>query len=73
MGTILFQNVTGKSDQSIMYVCRFSNKVKHNYNTIEKNIIVMVVVLHKFTHYLLDNKFIFYVSHMTLVYSVNQS
>ncbi len=32
----------------------------------------MVLVLHKFTHYLLGNKFVFYVDHMALVYLVNK-
>ncbi len=30
----------------------------------------MVFVLHKFKHYLLGNKFVFYVDHMALVYLV---
>ncbi len=32
----------------------------------------MVFVLHKFRHYLLGNKFVFYVDHMVLVYLVNK-
>jgi len=32
----------------------------------------MFFVLHKFRHYLLGNKFVFYVDHMTLVYLVNK-
>jgi hypothetical protein len=32
----------------------------------------MVFVLHKFRHYLLGNKFVFYVNHMALVYLVNK-
>ncbi len=32
----------------------------------------MVLVLHKFTHYLLGNKFVFYVYHMAQVYLVNK-
>ncbi len=32
----------------------------------------MVFALHKFKHYLLGNKFIFYVDHMALVYLVNK-
>ncbi len=32
----------------------------------------MVFVLHKFIHYLLGNKFVFYVDHMALVYLVNK-
>jgi hypothetical protein len=33
----------------------------------------MVVTLHKFRHYLLGNKFVFYVNHMALVYLVNKT
>ncbi len=32
----------------------------------------MVFSLHKFKHYLLGNKFVFYVNHMALVYLVNK-
>jgi len=32
----------------------------------------MVFSLHKFKHYLLGNKFVFYVDHMAMVYLVNK-
>jgi len=32
----------------------------------------MVFALHKFKHYLLGNKFVFYVDHMALIYLVNK-
>jgi hypothetical protein len=32
----------------------------------------MFFALHKFRHYLLNNKFVFYVDHMALIYSVNK-
>jgi hypothetical protein len=32
----------------------------------------MVFALHKFKHYLLGNKFVFYVGHMALVYLVKK-
>ncbi len=32
----------------------------------------MVCVLHKFRHFLLGNKFVFYVNHMALIYMVNK-
>jgi hypothetical protein len=32
----------------------------------------MVYALHKFKHFLLGNKFVFYVDHMSLVYLVNK-
>ncbi len=48
------------------------NKTKHNYNTTEKEDLTMVFALHKFRHYLLGNKFVFYVDHMALVYLVHK-
>jgi hypothetical protein len=32
----------------------------------------MVFALHKFKHYLLGNKFFFYVDHMAFIYLVNK-
>jgi len=46
--------------------------MEKNYNTIKKEALTMVFSLHKFKHYLLGNKFVFYVDHMTLVYLVNK-
>ncbi len=73
MGATVAQNVTWKKYQPIMYVSRLLNRVKHDYNTIKEQALIMVFVLHKFRHYLLGNKFVFYVNHMALVYLVNKS
>jgi hypothetical protein len=59
MGAMLSQNITGKSDQPIMYASRLLNKAKHNYSTTKRKALVMVFVLHNFRHYLLGNKFFF--------------
>ncbi len=72
VGAMLSQNVTGKSDQPIVYASRLLNKIEQNYNTIEREALIMVFCLHKFIHYLLGNKFVFYVDHMALVYLVNK-
>ncbi len=72
MGAILFQNVTKKNDQPIVYAFKLLNKTKQNYYTIERKALIMVFVLHKFRHYLLGIKFFFYVDHMALVYLVNK-
>ncbi len=32
----------------------------------------MVYVMHKFKHYLLSNRFVFYVDHMALIYLINK-
>ncbi len=55
-----------------MYVFTLLNIVEQNYSTIEKEALGMVFSLHKFRHYLLGNKFVFYVDHMALVYLVNK-
>jgi hypothetical protein len=72
MGAMLSQNVIGKSDQPIAYAYRLLNKAKHNYNTRHTKVLTMVFSLHKFKHYLLGNKFVFYVDHMAMVYLVNK-
>jgi hypothetical protein len=72
IGAMLSQNVIGKSDQPIVYASRFLNKAKHNYNIIKREALAMAFTLHKLKHYLLGNKFAFYVDHMTLVYLVNK-
>jgi len=72
MGTVLSQNVTRKSDQLIMYTFGLLNRAKQNYSTTKKKTLVMVFALHKFKHYFLGNKFVFYVNHMTLVYLINK-
>ncbi len=40
--------------------------------TIERETLAIVYVLHKFRHYLLGNKFMFYVDHMVLLYMVRK-
>ncbi len=68
----MFQNEIGKIDQLVVYASRLLNRVEQNDNTTKREALAMVFVLHKFRHYLLGNKFIFYVDHMALVYLVNK-
>jgi len=72
MGATFFQNVTRKIDQLIVYASRLLNRMEQNYNTTKRKVLTMVFSLHKFRHYLLGNKFVFYVDHMALVYLVNK-
>ncbi len=72
VGTMLAYNPTSKYDQLVVYVFKLLNKVEHNYITIERKALVMVYALHKFRHFLLGNKFVFYVDHMVLVYLVSK-
>jgi hypothetical protein len=73
VGVMLAQNLIGKHDQPIVYTFKLLNIVKENYNTTEHEALVMVFALHKFKHYLLGNKFMFYVDHMARIYLMNQS
>jgi len=61
MGAMLFQNIIGKNDQPTIYASRLLKKVEQNYSTIERKALAMVFSLHKFRHYLLNNKFLFYI------------
>ncbi len=56
-----------------MYTSKLFNKVEQNYTTIEREALAMVYALHKFKHFLLGNKFVFYVDHKVMVYLVNKS
>jgi hypothetical protein len=55
-----------------MYASRLLNSTKRNYTTTKKEALAMVYALHKCTHYLLSNQFVFYVDHMAFVYLVNK-
>jgi hypothetical protein len=68
---MLAQNPIGKCDKLITYAFRLLNNVKKN-NTTKREALTMVYALHKFKHYLLGNKFIFYVDHMALLYLVKK-
>jgi hypothetical protein len=48
------------------------NNAKKNYTTTEREALSMVYTLHKYHHYLLSNKFVFYVDHMALLYLVKK-
>jgi hypothetical protein len=55
-----------------MYSSKLFNSAKKNYTTIERKALAKVYALHKFRHYMLGNKFTFYVDHMALMYLVNK-
>ncbi len=69
---MLFQNFIGKSDQLMVYVFKLLNRTKQNYSTTQRKALAMIFALHKFKHYFLGNKFVFYVRLMALVYLVNK-
>jgi hypothetical protein len=51
----------------ISYASHVFNNVEKNYIAIEKEALALVYALHKFMHYLLGNRFIFYIDHMTFL------
>jgi hypothetical protein len=69
---MLSQNFIEKCDQLITSTSKLFNNAKWNYTTIEREAITMAYDLHKFHHYLLGNKFIFYVDHMELLYLIQK-
>ncbi len=71
LGFMMSQNLTRKSDKPMVYAFKLLNITKQNYCTIERTL-VKKFALHKFKHYLLGNKFGFYVNHMASVYLVNK-
>jgi hypothetical protein len=73
VGAMLSHNLIGKSDQLVVYAYRLLNIIEHNYNTRNRKALAMVFPLHKCKHYLLGNKFVFYVDHIALIYLVNKS
>jgi hypothetical protein len=72
IAVMLVDNPIGKYDQFIVYASRLLNKAKQNYITTKRKALTMVYALHKFKHFLLGNRFVFYVNHMALVYLVNK-
>jgi len=72
VGVMLAQNPTGKYDQPIVYASKLFDKAEQNYTTIEKEVLTMVYVLHKFKHFLLGNNFFLNVDHMVIMYLVNK-
>jgi hypothetical protein len=69
---ILVQSPIGKCNQPISYASQFLNSIKCDFTTTEKEALAMVYALNKYHHYLLDDKFVFYVDHMALVHLVNK-
>jgi hypothetical protein len=55
-----------------MYSSRLFNFDERNYTTTHKEALTMVYALQKFKHYMLGNKFMFYVDHMVVMYLVNK-
>jgi hypothetical protein len=57
---------------SFFYASRLLNSAEQIYTTTKKDALAMIYALSKYRHYLLSNKFVFYVDHMALVHLVNK-
>ena len=72
IGAILAQPGEGSMDFPICYASRQLNSAEKNYNTSEREGLGRVYAVKKFWHYLLANKFVFFVDHQALLYLVNK-
>ena len=59
-------------DFPISCASRQLNSAEKNYTTTECEGLSMIYAVKKFRHYLLANKFVFFVDHQTLMYLVNK-
>jgi hypothetical protein len=69
---LCWHNLINKCDQPIAYALQLFNNVEWNYTMTKRQALAMAYALHKFHHYLLGNRFIFYVDHMELLYLVQK-
>ena len=69
---ILAQPGIGNMDFPICYASRQLNSAKKNYTTTEREGLGMVYTVKKFWHYLLANKFLFFMDHQAMLYLVNK-
>jgi hypothetical protein len=67
---MLAWNLIEKCNQSFAYASYLLNNAEWNYAMIERETLAIMYVFHKFHHYLLGYKFIFYVDHMALLYLI---
>ncbi len=67
VSAMLVQNLGGKYNLPIAYASWLLNNGERNYTIMEREALAVIYALHKFCHYLLANKFVFYVNHMVEV------
>ena len=72
IGCILTQPGEKNMDFPISYASRQLNSAEKNYTTTEREGLSMIYAVKKFRHYLLANKFVFFVDHQALMYLVNK-
>lgn len=71
-GAILAQPGEKNMDFPISYASRKMYSAKQKYTTTEQEGLGMIYAVKKFRHYLLANKFMFFIDHQALLYLVNK-
>jgi hypothetical protein len=71
-GEVLAQPGEGDIDHPIFFSSRKSSESNHNYNTTERECMLMVYALQKFRHYILGQHFNMFTDHSVLKYLVNK-
>ena len=72
IGAVLAQPGDRGVDLPIYYASRLLTVHEQNYTTTEREGLAMIYAVKKFRHYLLGNKFVFFVDHTALVDLVNK-
>ena len=72
IGCILAQPGDNHMDFPICYASRQLNTVEKNYSTTKRDGLGMIFAIIKYRHYLLANKFVFFINHQALLYLVNK-
>ncbi|MCO5558197.1 hypothetical protein L7F22_011776 [Adiantum nelumboides] len=72
IGCILAQPGEKNMDFPISYFSRQLNNAEKNYTATEREGLGMIYAVKKFRHYLLSNKFVFFVDHQALLYLINK-
>ncbi|CAM6097605.1 unnamed protein product [Calypogeia fissa] len=72
VGAVLAQQGEEGIDSPVYYASRLLNVHERNYTTTEREALAMIFAVKKFRHYLLGNKFVFFVDHNALVNLVNK-
>ena len=72
IGCILTQSGEKNMGFPISYASCQLNSAEKNYTIIEHKGLSMIYAVKKFRHYLLANKFVFFVDHQALMYLVNK-
>ena len=72
IGSVLTQPREHNMDFLVSYASIQLNNAERNYKNIKREGLGMINVVKKYRHYLLANKFVFFIDHQALLYLVNK-